>query len=428
MTARSARIAERANEDKVRRRAQLLPAETSTLAKSPVYANGIAQRLYAVSARGAHFTDVDGHRWLDCDMALGSVVWGHSHPRLVEVARRQAARGMSFSVPSVIEGELAERLVERLRKFDQIQFAKNGSDVTTAAVRLARAVTGRRHVMLGRYHGWHDWSAVHHYGNRQVLGVLEDAQRNSIWIERESAKHVLSILDGGTDPAAIVLCPEHWSTDDLREVRQLSSRRGIVLVFDEVKSGMRFGPRGVFDSKGVVPDLLCLGKGLANGSPLSAILGPRDLMRRLPDVRFSGTFATETLSMAVAVAAEDMLRDQADWPTWEDEATRVMAALTQTIETLDLRDELTVHGYPGAFWVGDLNGGLPQPFRSHFIETLARGKAFTRGYIVPSVAHGPKELARVLELAQAALTRWAAGDRLSSSERSSPDPRDSGVA
>lgn len=428
MTSRSAHTRVRAGEDVVRQRARLLPAETSTLAKSPVYANGIAQRLYAVSAKGAHFTDVDGKRWLDCDMALGTVVWGHAHPRLVEAACRQAARGTAFSAPSVIEGELAERLVARLRKFDQIQFAKNGSDVTTAAIRLARAVTGRRHVVLGRYHGWHDWSAAHHYGNGPGLGVLEDAQRNSIWIEHEDAAHVLSVLDKDADPAAIVLCPEHWAAEDLRAVRQLSSRRGIVLVFDEVKAGMRFGPRGVFDAKGVVPDLLCMGKGLANGASLSALLGPRELMCRLPDVRFSGTFATETLSMAIAVAAEDMLQDQARWPVWEEEAAGVMAALTRAIEGLGLGQELAVHGYPGTFWIGGMDGGLPTDFRSHFIETLAGGNAFSRGYVVPSAAHGPEEMARVLELAQSALVRWAGSDRLSSSERSSPDRRDSGAA
>lgn len=423
MTSRSARIGDRAGGAAVLRRAQLLPAETSTLAKSPVYSNGIGQRLYATSARGASFTDLEGEKWLDCDMALGSVIWGHCHPRLVEAARRQAVRGTSFSVPSVIEGELAERIVGRLRKFDQIQFAKNGADVTTAAVRLARAATGRRRVVLGRYHGWHDWSAAHHYGNGPSLGILEEAQRNSVWIEREDAEHVALSLEGSEDPAAIVLCPEHWTAEDLREVRRLSSHRGIVLVFDEVKAGMRFGPRGVFDAKGVVPDLLCLGKGLANGSPLSALLGPRELMRRLPDVRFSGTHATETMSMAIALAAEGMLQDQARWPVWEDEAAGVMAALAQTIDDLALGDALAVHGYPGTFWIGGLDGDFPPDFRSHFIERLACGNVFSRGYVVPSVAHGPKEMARVLDLARSALMHWAAGDRLSSSERSSPRPR-----
>lgn len=428
MTSRSARIRGHANGAIVLRRAQLLPSETSTLAKSPVYSNGIAQRLYAVSARGAYFTDLEGNRWLDCDMALGSVIWGHSHARLVEAARRQAVRGTSFSVPSVIEGELAERIIRRLRKFDQIQFAKNGADVTTAAIRLARAVTGRRHVVLGRYHGWHDWSAAHHYGNDPALGILEEVRRNSVWIEREDAEHVALSLEGAADPAAIILCPEHWTAADLQEVRRLSSRRGIILVFDEVKAGMRFGPRGVFDVKGVVPDLLCLGKGLANGSPLSALLGPRELMRRLPDVRFSGTYATETMSMAIALEAEDLLQDQAHWPVWEDVAAGVMAALARTIDHLGLGGELAVHGYPGTFWIGGPGGGFPAGFRSHFIERLACGNVFSRGYVVPSAAHGRKEMERVLELAKSALMHWAAGDRLSSSERSSLGPRDSGAA
>lgn len=406
--------------------AQLIPAETSTLAKSPTYINGILGRTYAVSAKGAYFTDFEGRVWLDCDMALGSIVWGHAHPTLVAAARRQATRGFSFSVPSIIEGELAERLIQRLRKFDQIQFAKNGSDVTTAAIRLARAVTGRQHVILGRYHGWHDWSAIHHYSNSSNLGVLDEAKQKSIWVTHEDAKHIISALDSGINPAAIILCPEHWNIDDLHEVRRIASRQGIILIFDEVKSGMRFGPRGVFDAKGVIPDLLCIGKGLANGAPLSALLGPRELMCQLPEVRFSGTFATETLSMAIALAAEKMLQEQTHWPPWQNNAIEIMKSISSTIESLGLSAELAVHGYPGSFFIADLNGVMPLSLRNQLIETLAHGNIFSRGYFVPSIAHGHKEMSNILELVQMALTDWSVRNGVSSSKKSYFHPCSSG--
>lgn len=386
----------------------LLPAETSTLAKSPVYANGIASRLFAVSAHGARFTDKDAESWLDCDMALGAVVLGHSPSRLVDAVARQVACGTSFSVPSVLEGKLAERILTRLHPFEQIQFAKNGSDVTTAAVRLARAATGRRHVVLGSFHGWQDWSAIHHYGGGAELGILEDVKRASIWIEGQTAGHVLQAVDAAGDVAAVVICPEHWSADDLREVRNLTARAGIVLVFDEVKSGMRFGRRGVYGTVGVTPDLLCLGKGLANGMALSALLGSKPLMALLPGIRFSATHATETVAMAAALAVESMLDEIPEWPPWDGLSRQAMAALDDTIARLGLGGRLSVQGYPGTFWIGDGAGKMDSGFRTHFMHSLAAFKVFSRGYVVPSAAHGAAEFAILLEACHSALAGWAA--------------------
>ncbi|MBV8636250.1 MAG: aminotransferase class III-fold pyridoxal phosphate-dependent enzyme [Burkholderiaceae bacterium] len=392
-----------------RMRASLLPAQTSTLAKSPVYANGIDRHLFAVSASGAYFTDTEGRRWLDMDMALGSVIWGHSPPALVARIAKQAALGICLSVPTVLEGELAERIIGRLHSFDQIQFAKNGSDVTTAAVRLARAITGRSQVLLGRYHGWHDWSAAHHYGQPDKLGINATVADSSCWLHRESAAMVTATFDRCHDIAAIVVCPEHWLPEDLQEVRRLATQHGALLIFDEVKAGMRFGRRGVCGARGIMPDLLCLGKGLANGLPLAALLGPSDLMRRLPDTRFSGTHATEMLSMAAAIACEDMLDQTKSWPVWHTNCSRLMADLSSAITRLGLQQHLAVQGYPGSFRIGAPDGGTAKDFQDAFVQALAEQDIFSRGYVVPSTAHTEQELASVQATALNCLEAWSIG-------------------
>jgi glutamate-1-semialdehyde 2,1-aminomutase len=402
------------------RRAKLLPAGTSTLAKSPFYPTGILGERYGVSAEGAYCTDLYGCRWLDMDMALGSVIWGHSEPSIVAGVVRQAALAFSLSMPSPIEGELAERILARLECFDQIQFAKSGSDVTTAAIRLARAVTGRRTVVLGRYHGWHDWSAFGHYGERATLGIPPETQKFTVWLERETAEDVAAAL-GQRDVAAIIVCPEHWTAPDLQRVRSMASQSGAILIFDEVKAGMRFGRRGVFGAKGTVPDLLCLGKGLANGLPLSALAGPRALMDHLPGTRFTGTHATDTLSMAAALAGERLLERTPQWPPWQESGLSVMTALDAAIARAKLGGQLAVHGYPGCFWLGDSRGDIPPTFRTHLLTCLADERVFSRGFVVPSAAHGGAEMQLVCDVIAAALTAWNP-DGINSSGRSNPHP------
>lgn len=388
-------------------RASLLPAATSTLAKSPSYANGILHSMFAVAASGAYFTDSDGDQWLDFDMGLGSVVWGHSPARIVDSIVRQANLGICLSVPSVLEGELAERILNRLDDFEQIQFAKNGADVTTAAVRLARAVTGRKGILMGRYHGWHDWSAVHHYGQPNRLGISEDVAQASLWLERENAELVAETLENHRDVAAIIVCPEHWNIASLREVRRLASHYGVVLIFDEVKAGIRYGPRGVYGAFNVVPDLLCLGKGLANGMPLAALVGSRGLMQHLPDIRFSSTHATEALSMAAAIVGEEMLAETSCWPLWEGSARNAMRNLSSSIKNFNLTDELAVHGYSGSFWIGTPDGKVAPEFQKQFVQALANEKIFSRGYIVPSAVHRPEEIDRACMVAVDTLAIWS---------------------
>jgi glutamate-1-semialdehyde 2,1-aminomutase len=138
---------------------RIIPAGCSTLAKTPWRVLPGTTAICCVEARGARFTDLDGNSWLDCEMAMGTAVWGHARAEVEAAVIHQLRRGVSYSLPAPLELELAELLLARFDRFESVRFCKSGADAVTGAVRIARACTGRAIVIATGYHGWMDWSA-----------------------------------------------------------------------------------------------------------------------------------------------------------------------------------------------------------------------------------------------------------------------------
>jgi glutamate-1-semialdehyde 2,1-aminomutase len=387
---------------------RFLPEAASTLAKSPNRFFPPLTPSFAVSGHGPMFIDSRGQRWLDCDMGLGTVVWGYCRAEIDDAAIEQIRRGAHFSVPTAIEAELAEKVIHRLTSFEAVRFCKNGSDAVTAAVRIARSATGRTRVVSGSYHGWHDWSAYRHYGGGPELGIPAPIGQLTLWLEDETVECATATVESGTDVAALIVCPEHWAPAGLRSLRLLCDEKGIVLVFDEVKSSIRFGRHGVCGGTGVVPDLLCLGKGLANGYPLAGIVGPHDLMRRCTDVRFTGTFFGECVSLAAASAAEDLLANHESWPPWRPMAEAMMDRIQRTIVREGLTENLSITGYHGCFRIQTPNlSPLADPFRHYFVQELAKRGIFSAGHVLLSCAHDERQVAQIRDACQEVVSNWA---------------------
>ena len=251
---------------------ELIPGGTSTLAKI-LWIGYVRQPRQALRyrRRGAFFTDNEGRKWLDCDMGLGAVMWGHCRPEIDGPVIAQVQKSLKFSVPPEIEMIAAELILQRLQRFDWLRFVKTGADAVSGAVRLARALTGRKYVVCGSYHGWHDWSAFHHYGSGGELGIPDAHGDWTLHLSKERWNNAAPYMRA--EVAAFVVCPEHWPADGLSMLAKSCEKNGSLLIFDEVKSGLRFGPQGVWATRGIIPDLLCLSKGLANGYPLGALIG-----------------------------------------------------------------------------------------------------------------------------------------------------------
>ena len=262
--------------------------------------------VYFAGASGAHLWDVDGNRFVDFMLGYGTVLLGHADARVDEAAFAEIRTGSTLGMMKPAQARLAQLLTETVGG-EMAMFMKTGSDATSAAVRIARAATGRDRIVRFGYNGWHDWAA------ERPTGVLASAASVVDRIPYNDLDALAAVLADHRDAVAcIVMMPfllDPPGHGYLEGVRELTDRHGIVLVFDEMRSGFRMAPGGAQEYFGVRADLATYSKAMANGWEISALVGRADLVGRLADVHISSTFFSNTGPMAAAAATIDVVRD-----------------------------------------------------------------------------------------------------------------------
>ncbi len=288
---------------------QLIPGVSQTFSKAPSQIVQGVSPVFLERGKGAYVWDVDGNRFIDYPTSLGPIVLGHDDPDVTEAVVRQVSQGTIFSLSHPIELEVAERIVDAVPCAEMMRFGKNGSDATSAAVRVARAFTGRDVVASCGYHGWQDWyigTTTRSIGVPQAVSELtEPFIFNDIAsLEAVFAKHNGKVACVIMEPVGVIEPEDGF----LQEVAALCKKNGTVLIFDEVLTGFRVAYGGAQERYGVIPDLACFAKAVANGYPLSIVAGRRDIMERFDDIFFSFTFGGETVSLAAAKATMDKMK------------------------------------------------------------------------------------------------------------------------
>ncbi|MDZ7309364.1 MAG: aminotransferase class III-fold pyridoxal phosphate-dependent enzyme, partial [candidate division KSB1 bacterium] len=265
--------------------------------------------VYLERGRGARVWDVDGNCYLDYNMAIGPLVLGYAHPAVDEAIRRQLDSGITFSLMHPLEVEVAELLAGVIPNAEAVRFSKTGAEVTSAAVRLARAFTGREKILCCGYHGWHDWYITVTDRRRGVPASQLDLTYTFDYNDPAS-------LDAALDAevAAVIMEPVVFQPPRpgfLEYVQESCRRRGALLIFDEMWTGFRLAVGGAQEFFGIQPDLACYSKAIANGMPLAVLTGRREIMKLLErDVFFFTTFGGEALSLAAAKATIAEIREK----------------------------------------------------------------------------------------------------------------------
>jgi glutamate-1-semialdehyde aminotransferase len=343
-----------------------------------------------LQAIGCRVTDVDGNEYLDCTMALGSVALGYAEPNVTRAVVDAIAAGHVCALSSVREVDVAERLCGIIPCADRVQFLKTGAEAMAAAVRLARTYTARDVVVGSGYFGWLDWSAD------EAAGV-PDATRQlfrRVSFDDVSALEA-AVQDAGTDLAAIVIEPvverlpsKEWIT----RARELATAAGAALIFDEIKTGFRLRTGGYQQYADVVPDLAAFGKAMANGYPLSAVVGDRDIMDAAKQTWISSTLASEAAALAAATAVLSW-HDAADVcdSLWTIGA-EMKRAVSSAIEASGV-EGVTVDGID-PMWM--LRFDNPERERRFLELSAANGVLFKRGaYNYSALAHDEEAIAAI---------------------------------
>ena len=378
----------------------VIPLGSQTFSKSRTqYPVGVSP-LFAAKAKGARIQDVDGNWYVDLVNSLAAITIGYGDKQISKAVTKQLSRGVIYSLPGTLETEVATLLVELVPSAELVRFGKNGTDATSAAVRLARAYTGRDLIAVCGYHGWQDWYIGSTTRDKGVPASTKSLTKSFKFNDIASLSELISEFP--QQLAAVIMEPMNVSFPEenfLQDVRKLCDENGIVLIFDETITGFRFSSGGAQALFAVTPDLSTFGKGLANGFPLSAVVGKRQIMKEMEEIFFSGTFGGELLSLAAAKVVLEKHKKVNIASALAQKGENLKNEVQKLIDGNNLEKILTLSGHPT--WVF-LNWTPTDKYSVDELKTFFMQEMFQRGVLIlnahnVSLAFGRKELRIVLK-------------------------------
>ena len=374
---------------------------------------------FIVRGKGSHVSDLDGNEFIEYGMGLRSVVLGHAFPAVVEAVQQELVNGSNFTRPSPREVECAETFLACLPNMEMVKFAKNGSDVTTAALKLARAVTGRDLVAIcgdQPFFSTDDWFIG---STRMAAGVPDAIRQLTIKFRYNDAESLETLLVAHPNQVACVFLEAETAVAPrpgfLEAVRKSCDRHGVLLVLDETITGFRWDVGGAQRVHGIVPDLCTFGKAIANGFALAALAGNRNVMERggLSHSKervflLSTTHGAETHSLAAATATMRVFNSEPVVETLYRQGKRLQGGVEDVARRHGVEEYLQLLGRPcNLIFTTKGPDRLPsQAFRTLFMQELIRNGVLAPSFVV-SYSHSNDDIDRTVEAVDSAAEVYA---------------------
>jgi glutamate-1-semialdehyde 2,1-aminomutase len=393
---------------------RLIPGGAHTYAKSD---DQFPEQAPAFIARGkgCHVWDLDGNEFIEYGMGLRAVTLGHAFEPVAEAAYKQMQLGINFSRPAKIEVDLAEAMLEVIDGAEMVKFAKNGSDVTTAAVKLARAHTGRDLIAIcgdQPFFSTDDWFI----GTTEMnAGVPQAVVEMTLKFPYNDLASLQALFDQHPGQIACVVMEAEAVTlpapGYLKQAKELCEQRGALLVFDEMITGFRWHLGGAQKFHGVVPHLSTFGKAMGNGFAISALMGKREIMRlggldhdQARVFLLSTTHGAEAHALAASLATIGIYRERNVVEFLWRQGERLQGLVNQSILENRLQDFFTLMGRPCnlVFSTCDKHGNRSQAFRTLFLQELIRRGVIAPSFVV-SLSHSDADIDRTAEAVHEAL-------------------------
>jgi len=388
--------------------------------------------IFFREGRGAHLWDVDDKRYIDYVGSWGPAILGHAHPEVVEAVQRAAAKGLSFGAPTAGEWELAERIVQLVPSIEQVRLVSSGTESTMSAIRLARGFTGRSKILKfeGCYHGHADallvkaGSGALTFGHPSSAGVPAEVAAHTVVIAYNDLAALESTFAAiGNELACVIIEPIAGNMNFVRPspaymqaLRELCTRHGVVLIYDEVMTGFRVGLGGAQALFGITPDLTTLGKVIGGGMPLGAFGGRRDIMAHLAPlgaVYQAGTLSGNPVAVAAGLTTLELVAQPGFYTALEASTTKLVDGLVAAAKAAGVPFSGTsAGGMFGIFFLDRIPADYAavmladrERFNRFFHAMLKRGiylapSAFEAGFV--SAAHTQADLDATLDCARQA--------------------------
>ncbi len=393
---------------------ELVPGGAHTYAKGDDQYPEQAPAFIA-RGKGCHVWDLDGNEFIEYGMGLRAVSLGHAFEPVVQAAYRQMQIGANFTRPARIEVDAAEAFLEIINGADMVKFAKNGSDVTTAAVKLARAYTGRDLIAIcgdQPFFSTDDWFIA---TTEMGAGIPESVGKLTLKFRYNDLASLHELFDQHPAKIACVVMEAEAATlpvpGYLEQVKKLCEQRGALLIFDEMITGFRWHLGGAQKFHGVVPHLSTFGKAMGNGFAVSALAGEREIMRlggldhdRPRVFLLSTTHGAEAHALAAAIETIRIYRERSVVEYLWRQGERLQTLVQQSIGENRLEGVFEVLGRPCnlVFGTRDRNHERSQPFRTLFMQELIRRGVIAPSFVV-SFSHSDADIARTSEAVHEAL-------------------------
>ena len=320
---------------------KIIPGGTQLLSKRPEMFLPDLWPAYYSKTKGCTVWDLDGNKYLDtCYMGIGSCALGYAFEPVDNAAKAAVDSGVMCTLNAPEEVSFAERLLDLHPWAQMVRYCKGGGEAMAMAVRIARAATGRDIILFCGYHGWHDWYLssnlrdansldTHLLAGLEPAGVPHGITGTSIPFMYNNKDEFLKLMSMyGDKVAAVVMEPirnDSPAEGFLQTIREETRKRGIALVFDEITAGFRLAAGGSHKVFGIEPDIAVFAKAIANGYPLSVVLGRSEIMSAAQKTFISSTFFTERVSLAAAIAAVDYHTEHKVWQTLIKIGERIQA-------------------------------------------------------------------------------------------------------
>lgn len=392
----------------------LIPGGAHTYAKGddqyPENAPG-----YITRGQGCRVWDLDGNEFIEYGMGLRAVTLGHAYPPVVEAAYNQMLRGTNFTRPSVLELQCAERLSGIIDGAEMIKFAKNGSDATTAAVKLARAYTGRDVVAIcgdQPFFSTDDWFIGH---TPMASGIPQAIRDLTVAFRYNDIQSLEALFDAQHQKIACVVLEAATAIEPqdgfLQNLQRLCGQNGTLLVLDEMITGFRWHLGGAQKCYGISPDLSTFGKGMGNGFSISALVGKKEIMRlgglqhdRERVFLLSTTHGAETHCLAAAIEVMKIYEQESVIDYLYRQGTRLVNKIDRITEELRLKEYFAVAGRPCnlIYITRDQDKNPSQPFRTLFLQELIKRGVLAPSFVV-SFSHTDKDIDMTVERVAEAL-------------------------